>query len=155
MAPPNPPADAAAAARASQESVADSLAHGTTSEAVPAQARDAQHQHQAAPEEDVPVRSALPIMLSRERPRLTFEATLYDRRTVTVVRRADGGAPLMPFVQHGDRSCSWDSSDPSDQIPVTPDWGRRRSPADEAHALASSLLMRHSWFCQTNLSKTV
>lgn len=56
------------------------------------------------PEEDVSIRSATrPIMLSRERPRLTFEATLYDRRTVTVVRRADGEAPLMPFVQHGDR----------------------------------------------------
>jgi hypothetical protein len=28
----------------------------------------------------------------------------------------------MPFVQHGDRYCSWYSSDPSDQIPVKPDW---------------------------------
>ncbi|GAA4229440.1 hypothetical protein FHR32_002114 [Streptosporangium album] len=28
----------------------------------------------------------------------------------------------MPFVQHGDRFCSWYTSDPADQIPVTPDW---------------------------------
>ncbi|GAA4229443.1 hypothetical protein FHR32_002115 [Streptosporangium album] len=77
--------EAAAAARAWLEQVADRLAYGTPSGPAPAQVRDARASIDPPAEvvEFVP-----PTLVRQVRPRLTLEAILVDGRIVTVVREA-------------------------------------------------------------------
>ncbi|PZG06584.1 hypothetical protein [Nonomuraea aridisoli] len=80
--------EAAEAARAWLEQVADSLAYGTTCVAAPAQVRDGISIDPPPEAEVVPMRSRWQMSLQPVRPCLVFEAILHDGRIVTVVREA-------------------------------------------------------------------